>query len=177
MKKVIAIDMDCVLADFLPAWVSRINLHDDPHLKLDDILGWDIKEFVKTENDVYRHLDYHFFRNLEPIKGSQVAVRKLIEEYDVYIVTTATTHPRSLTAKLEWLTEHFPYMPHSKVVLCGDKSIIRADFMIDDGVHNLETFVGTEILFDAPHNREETRFLRMKDWYEIDKWFSMLQWN
>jgi 5'(3')-deoxyribonucleotidase len=174
MKKVIAIDMDCVLADFLKAWVSCINLHDDPNLKIDDILGWNVKEFVNTDNDVYRHLDYHFFRNLEPIKGSQLAVRKLMERYEVFIVTTATTHPRSLTAKLEWLTEYFPFIPHSHVVLCGDKSIIRADFMIDDGVHNLETFKGTAVLFDAPHNREETKFIRMKDWKDSYTWFNML---
>ncbi|NES53370.1 5'-3'-deoxyribonucleotidase, partial [Escherichia coli] len=66
-------------------------------------------------------------------------------------------------------TEYFPFIPHSNVVLCGNKNIIKADIMIDDGIHNLESFEGMKILFDAPHNRNENRFIRVMNWEEIER--------
>ena len=169
MKKVIAIDMDQVLADLLSDLVAYINVYDDPFLKEEDILCWDISKYSNTQNNVYRHLDYELFRNLDVIEGSQRAVEELTKKYEVYVVTTATNHPESLKAKLEWLTEHFPFIPHSNVVLCGNKNIIKADIMIDDGIHNLETFEGMKILFDAPHNRNDNRFIRVMNWEEIER--------
>ncbi|MCA1233261.1 5'-3'-deoxyribonucleotidase [Bacillus velezensis] len=169
MKKVIAIDMDQVLADLLSDWVAYINTYDDPFLKEEDILCWDISKYSNTQNNVYRLLDYELFRNLDVIEGSQRAVKELTKKYEVYVVTTATNHPESLKAKLEWLTEHFPFIPHSNVVLCGNKNIIKADIMIDDGIHNLETFDGMKILFDAPHNRDDNRFIRVMNWEEIER--------
>ncbi|MCD2506073.1 5' nucleotidase, NT5C type, partial [Staphylococcus aureus] len=89
-----------------------------------DILCWDIKKYTNTNNNVYRHLDYDLFRNLNVIEGSQRVTKELMKKYEVYVVTTATNHPDSLKAKLEWLTEYFPFIPHSNVVLCGNKNII-----------------------------------------------------
>ncbi|MCV3201413.1 5' nucleotidase, NT5C type [Bacillus velezensis] len=169
MKKVIAIDMDQVLADLLSEWVAYINAYDDPSLKEEDILCWDISKYSNTQNNVYRHLDYELFRNLDVIEGSQRVVEELTKKYEVYVVTTATNHPESLKAKLEWLTENFPFIPHSNVVLCGNKNIIKADIMIDDGIHNLETFAGMKILFDAPHNRNDNRFIRVMNWEEVER--------
>ncbi|WP_407632936.1 5' nucleotidase, NT5C type [Bacillus velezensis] len=169
MKKVIAIDMDQVLADLLSDWVAYINAYDDPFLKDEDILCWDISKYSNTQNNVYRHLDYDLFRNLNVIEGSQRVVKELTKKYEVYVVTTATNHPESLKAKLEWLTKYFPFIPPSNVVLCGNKNIIKADIMIDDGIHNLETFEGMKILFDAPHNRNDNRFIRVMNWEEIER--------
>ncbi|MEH7552869.1 5' nucleotidase, NT5C type [Bacillus altitudinis] len=166
-RKVIAIDMDDVLADFLPAWVKAINQHDDPTLKCENIKSWNISDYVNTKNDVFRHLTYDFFKGLSVKKDSQKVVKNLCDLYEVYVVTTATAHPESLKAKLEWLQENFPFISHDHVVLCGNKKIIKADYMIDDGIHNLETFEGVGMVFDAPHNENDNRFLRVKNWLEI----------
>lgn len=151
--------MDDVLADFLPAWVKAINEHDDPALKCENIKSWNILDYVNTNNDVFRHLTYDFFKGL--------SVKNLSDFYEVYIVTTATAHPESLKAKLEWLQEHFPFILYDHVVLCGKKKIIKADYMIDDGIHNLESFEGVGIVFDTPHNEDDNRFLRVRNWEEI----------
>lgn len=106
MKKVIAIDMDQVLADLLSDWVAYINTYDDPFLKEKDILCWDIKKYTNTNNNVYRHLDYDLFRNLNVIEGSQRVTKELMKKYEVYVVTTATNHPDSLKAKLASATNN-----------------------------------------------------------------------
>jgi len=56
-------------------------------------------------------------------------------------------------------------------VFCGDKSIIRADYLIDDNPRQLERFSGTGILYDAPHNAMVTGFRRVKSWLEIEDLF------
>ena len=172
MRKVIAIDQDQVLADLLTPWVAEYNDHHKDTLALDAIKCWDISKYVKCGPEIYSYLTYNLFRNLPVIPDSQRVVKKLMEKYDVFVVTATTGDGSLVTAKLEWLAEHFDFIPRSNIVLCGHKSIIRADFMIDDGVHNLETFKGEKILFDAPHNRNETRYFRAMNWEEIEKFLA-----
>ena len=42
-----------------------------------------------------------------------------------------------MPAQYEWMHEHFPFIPDSHLVFCGDKSIIAADFLIDDNAHHV----------------------------------------
>lgn len=169
MRKIIAIDQDQVLADLLTVWLKRYNQDYNDNLDNDDIKSWNIDKYVKCGEKIFDYLDYDLFRNLPVIEHSQEVVKKLSEKYEVYVVTTATVIPKTLNAKIEWLNEHFPFIPNENIVLCGSKSIIKADIMIDDAVHNLENFDGWGLLFDAPHNRNENKFLRMNGWKEVEK--------
>jgi len=52
-------------------------------------------------------------------------------------------------------------------VFCGDKSIIRANFMIDDSAPNLKAFIGRGIVFAAPHIALDTDFPRVNRWLDV----------
>ena len=52
-------------------------------------------------------------------------------------------------------------------VFCGDKSILNADYLIDDNAYNFDGFRGEGLLFDAPHNALETRYRRVRSWQEV----------
>jgi len=69
------------------------------------------------------------------------------------------------------LRRYFPFILTSNVVFCGDKSIIAADYMIDDNVRHLVKFRGEGILYTAPHNVRETRFRRVSNWNDVRKMF------
>ena len=58
-------------------------------------------------------------------------------------------HPNSFRQSTFGL-KAFLLHPGQNIVFCGDKSIIRADFMIDDNIPNLKAFVGQGIVFTAP---------------------------
>ena len=49
---------------------------------------------------------------------------------------------------------HFPFIATSHIVFCGDKSIVAADYLIDDNVRQLSRFRGEGIIFTAPHNMQ-----------------------
>jgi hypothetical protein len=52
-------------------------------------------------------------------------------------------------------------------IFCGDKTIVNADYLIDDQTRHLRSFHGAGILFSAPHNWKETGCCRVESWEEI----------
>lgn len=167
-RKVLSVDMDDVLAKLLPKWIEVINENERESVSLNDIKSWDLEKYFRCGRKVFDYLTYDLYRNLPVMENSQEVLKKLQEKYDIYIVTTATLYIDSLVAKIEWLEEHFPFIDKNHVVLCGNKNIIKANIMIDDGVHNLEMFDGVHLLFDAPHNRNNQNFTRVYNWKQIE---------
>src|SRR5258707_6172220 len=102
----------------------------------------------------------------------QAVVRELAARHDVFIVSAAMDVPCSFDAKYRWLQRHFPFIPPSHIVFCGDKSIVDADYLVDDRARHLERFKGRTLLFSAPHNLDETRFRRVASWTELRQVFA-----
>ena len=57
-------------------------------------------------------------------------------------------------------------------VFCGDKSIINADYLIDDHVRYIKRFLGQGILFTSPNNINETGYFRVNNWHEVKNFLS-----
>ncbi|MEJ7663719.1 MAG: 5'(3')-deoxyribonucleotidase [Hymenobacter sp.] len=113
-----------------------------------------------------------FFRDLPVMPDSQRVIKELTKKYEIFIASAAMKLPYSLVEKYEWLQRHFPFIPYSNYVFCGNKSILNADYLIDDHAYNFEGFRGVGLLFDAPHNAHETRYRRVRGWQEVAKFFS-----
>lgn len=60
---------------------------------------------------------------------AQEVVKKLTEQYDVYIATAAMDVPTSFHDKYEWLLEFFPFCIHSNlssvVVKCSENRLLN----------------------------------------------------
>lgn len=163
----IAIDMDEVLADTAGHQLAWYNRDFGTQLTADDLRGRHFHTVVPQEHraGIKAHLfDPTFFRDIPLMPGAIDAVRVLSERYELFVASAAMEHPVSFTAKYEWLREHFPDIPASRCIFCGDKSIVGADYLIDDSPYQLATFRGESIIFTAPHNVHETRFRRVLDW-------------
>ncbi|HLH05663.1 MAG TPA: hypothetical protein VKW78_00350 [Terriglobales bacterium] len=166
----IAIDMDEVMADSLSRHLELYNTEFGASLRKQDLHGKPLHLSVPAahrERIDEIALSDGFFWDLDVMPGCQEVIRELTEHYDVFIVTAAMEFPNSFLAKHAWLKEHFPFVDIRNVVYCGDKSIVDADIMIDDRIRNLDNFAGMRILFTAPHNMSETRFLRVNNWQEV----------
>ncbi|MEL6925916.1 MAG: 5'-3'-deoxyribonucleotidase, partial [Bacteroidota bacterium] len=173
MKR-IAIDMDEVIAD--PVWKFQQLVKRDYgiEVKRSDFRGGKIYElFPPEERKAVRGYLFEkgFFADLPVIPFSQEVVQKLSQRYEIFITTAASEFKYSLEDKYEWLQQHFPFISWKNFVFCGDKSIINADYMIDDHVKNLVSFDGHGLLFTASHNLDETRFTRVNDWLEVQAFF------
>ncbi|WP_413072363.1 MULTISPECIES: 5' nucleotidase, NT5C type [unclassified Shouchella] len=172
MKR-IAIDMDEVMADFNKKHLALFNADYGEALTVEDLHGKKLRELrPNLVNEIRGYLkDPGYFRDLEVIQDAQEVIKELHETYEVYIATAAMHFPSSFTAKYEWLQEHFPFLNDQHFVFCGDKSVIKADYLIDDNVYQLERFTGKGILYTAPHNVHEERFTRVNHWQDVRDYF------
>ena len=179
MKKRIAVDMDGVIANLHDVWLKIYNSDYNDNLRKEDITLWNWHVLCKPEcgEKLYRYLDNpDLFRNLPVIEGSQEVLKELSSKYDIFICS-APYNINNVLPKVEWLRKNFPFLNEKNFVFTRNKGILNADFLIDDNPDNFIDFRGEGLLFDAPHNREETKYRRVKNWFEIKEYFSDLNKN
>ncbi len=174
MRQRIAIDMDEVLADTLPVHLRAYNSRFSSALTMEDLSGRSFYEAIPSEHatparDLLR--EKGFFLSMNPMPGSREVVEALCENYEIFVATAAMEFPTSFAEKYEWLKIHFPSIPDTHIVFCGDKSILRTDFLIDDSPRHFEKFQGEGIVFTAPHNIHETRYRRVENWPDVAEMF------
>jgi 5'(3')-deoxyribonucleotidase len=171
-RKSIAIDMDGVLANVEPQLVKYYNQVYGENLTLKQIQGMSGLEAFPKDAATRKMLNLPgFFRDLEVMDGAVEAVKALMKHYEVYIVSAAMEFPLSLYEKYEWLKQHFPFVDWHNIVMCGDKSIISTDYMIDDYCKNLDVFKGKTLMFHAYHNTNLNHHFRVRSWQEVLNWF------
>jgi len=175
MKR-IAIDMDEVIADFIGKYLLHFNRNFNGSVTVEQLHGTRFQELNPQMED-YLHVcleDPLFFGDLPVMPDSQEVIRELSERYEIFIATAAMEVPASFTAKYRWLKEHFPFLNEMNFVFCGDKSIIDADYLIDDNSRHFKRFKGQGILYTSPLNVYETGFVRVNNWREVRAYFQSL---
>ena len=172
----IAIDMDEVMADALAEHLRRYNTAYNAEVTAAQLQGLHLEEWVPAaqREAVEAMYDASFFAALEVMPDCEQVVRELSERHEVIIVTAAMEVPCSFDAKFTWLQRHFPFIPASNIVFCGDKGIVDADYLIDDRARHFARFKGSPLLFSAPHNARDTRYPRVSSWAEVRDYFARL---
>jgi 5'(3')-deoxyribonucleotidase len=169
--------MDEVMADTLAEHLRRYNQAFEEEITPDDLAGKGLWEVAPLDRraELRAFLDAEdFFEDLALMPGAQQVLQGLSARFEVFIATQAMSVPNSLGPKYRWLQRHFSFIPPTHYVFCGDKSILRADFLIDDLPRNLERFQGQGILFTAPHNLTATGFVRVNDWQQVSAYFDAI---
>lgn len=166
--------MDETIADAVMEHLTRYNRDHGTSICKADLTGKSIYDVVQAEHRQravsYLHSE-DFFIDLSVIPDSQRVIAALAKKYEVFIATAAMEFPNSFTAKYQWLQRHFPFLDPRRFVFCGDKSILNADFLIDDQPLHFRDFRGEGILFSAPHNYGVNGYRRVESWGEVEKLF------
>ncbi len=173
-KKRIAIDMDGVMADLNQHYIDWYYERTGEKVEKERLMGLPETTGFPQEGIVHHFLHTPgFFRTAPVMPGSQEVIRRLMENYEVFIVSAAVEFPQSLTEKIDWLGEHFPFISWKNIVFCGLKTIVQADYMIDDYDKNLRYFNGERLLFTAPHNINYQDYNRYDTWDDVAKFFGV----
>jgi 5'(3')-deoxyribonucleotidase len=162
------------MADAVAEHLLRYNRDHNEQLTKEDLEGKWLWDIVALEHhpalEAYLRSE-DFFEVLDVMPESQRVMQALQRRYEVFIATAAMEVPTSFAAKFRWLERHFPFISPSHIVYCGDKSILRADYLIDDNPRQLRRFHGEGILYSSPHNAGVKEFRRVKDWLDVEKLF------
>ena len=174
----ICVDMDEVMADTLAEHLRRYNKTFDEEVTPQDLVGkglWEVTP-ADRQQQLRAFLDAEdFFEDLALMPGAQQVIKVLSTRFEIFIATQAMAVPNSLGPKYRWLQRHFPFIPPTNYVFCGNKSILRADFLIDDQPRNLRHFEGRGLLYAAPHNLTVTGFTRVENWQQVAEYFATIQ--
>ncbi|WP_304141231.1 5'(3')-deoxyribonucleotidase [Mesoflavibacter zeaxanthinifaciens] len=166
----IFVDMDDVLADTYGKHIELYNKEHKQELSLAHIESGEVWHNVPEmhQESILQHAYQEgFFRNLKPIKDAIQVMEALYNKHEVYIATAATQFPNSLKEKSDWLDQYMPFITWEHRIMCGHKFILKGDLLIDDRTYNLEKFDGDTLLFNSPHNINDTGYTRVSSWLEI----------
>ena len=95
-----------------------------------------------------------FFSGLEPIEGAVQAVKEMDKLYDVRLCTSPLRDYRYCVGeKFQWVAHHLGESWTRKIIITKDKTIVRADYLIDDRQQlGDDTPVWEQIYFSQPYN-------------------------
>jgi 5'-nucleotidase len=171
----ICVDMDEVMADTLSEHLRRYNAVYDEQIAAGDLWGKGLWDVVSVDRQETLRAILHaedFFEDLPVMPDCPEVLRGLAQRFEIFIASQAMTVPTSFGPKYRWLLRHFPFLPPTHFVFCGDKSILHADYLIDDMPRNLLKFTGTGVLYSAPHNLGAQGFVRVDNWREAAAFFA-----
>ncbi|GAJ99465.1 MULTISPECIES: 5'-3'-deoxyribonucleotidase [unclassified Geomicrobium] len=173
MKQRIAFDMDEVMADLISELLERYNERFEDTLTVQDLKAQKLRAVRPHHTkEIYEILqEPGFFASLDVMPDAVEVMKELHDHYEIFIATAAMEVPTSFSEKFYWLREHFPFLNPQNFVFCGDKSIIHADYLVDDHPDKLESFSGESIMYTAFHNVNDSRFKRVDNWQELRAFF------
>lgn len=170
--KTILIDMDDVIENFTEAWVKGIGEKFGYCLTSEDIKDWHIGKFYPelTTEELYSIIrDPDFWLKVEPKEDAMKYIPKLQEHFDVYLVTA--TEIATAGRKLKDLIEvYFPFIDEHHIIIAHNKQMVRGDYIIDDGLHNLIGHDAFKMLYDVPHNRLPDNLENKLGIYRVFSW-------
>jgi 5'(3')-deoxyribonucleotidase len=159
--------MDEVLADTLAAQIEWFRERFGYTFSKPALAGRELKNSVAARHWAVRAACLEvgaFFGGLPVMEGSQRAVEEMARDYDVFVASAAMEYPASCAYKFAWLRRHFPAIRPDHIVFCGEKSIVAAEFLIDDRCRHFPQFAGQGVLFSAPHNVGAAGWPRLANW-------------
>lgn len=174
ISKTILVDVDDVIENLCPCWCHWLNENYGTNVSAEDIIGWDISKFFPelTHEQIFEPLlTEGFWKTVTPKLDAIKYLNLLYEEgYRIFLCTASDY--RTIKHKYENIVQrYFPYIDWNHIIICSVKQLIKADILIDDGVHNLIGGDYMKILYTTPHNKsynaEDNGIFRVNDWEEL----------
>lgn len=175
----IGVDIDGVVSDSYPFWLTELNLHFGKNIKvIDDYemhLAFDVTR--DAMNDFFVSNAEHLLITPKPITGAKEGIETLLRQgHEVIYITARTSEERDVTVR--WLTMcGIPY-EHEHVLFAGFSSKLelvkhwKIEVFIEDYQVNAKLIAESGVpvfLLNASYNQQElsTGITRCQSWDEI----------
>ena len=174
----ILIDMDGVISDFdgefLKRWRERYP--DKVYVPLEERTSFYVKDSYPEElHSLVKEilLEPGFFRDMMPMAGAKDALKEMEQMgLELFICTSPlSAYKNCVLEKFEWVDRELGDDWVSRIVLTKDKTLVKADYIIDDKaeITGVESSPEWEhIIYDRPYNRGgKKKRLTWKNWKQV----------
>jgi 5'(3')-deoxyribonucleotidase len=160
MKKIISIDIDEVLRNFVQS-LQRVYQEKYPKDWIKPVTGYKLAPFFEKGNEINEFFSIRhacqIFDNATMI-DAETNLTQQLHDLGHYIILNSN-QPNELCGKLalNWIIDKNIY--YDAFVLTSDKSIVNCDIHLDDATHHLEVLKQKGIravAFDRPWNQDWT---------------------
>ncbi len=171
-KKIILIDIDDVIADFEKAIVEKVK---ENNWEFEKNIGMYTQ--IKDDNDYKKKFsiiqEKNFFLDFEPIKNSVKYVKEIIADknFEVFFCSAPTSFYKNFVLeKYLWIEKYFGFEMTKKIILTRDKTLIKADYLIDDNpeIEGLKKPEWEQIFFTQSYNKNYAG-KRIDKWEDLKK--------
>ena len=184
-RKSIMIDMDEVIVkgrftEFLDKFLGGVDFEKLNGFYRQDLIKGKEEEFKKIYQfkNLYKNEDGSF---VEPFENCVEVIKKLNEQYDIYIVTSYVWKENVIDAaenlknKYEYLSHFLPFIDPNNFIFITSKTKIKFDIGIDDRPKNLNS-CDQKLLFTEFRNErisddelQKDNIIRVNNWLEIQE--------
>lgn len=174
-------DQDGVLAHWGNGFSAHPAIAPFPNIpRHADQRSFNLKEGLTPEegmavDEVFNTMSYG---DLEPMEGAIEAYRHTVERGHIVHIATSPwwTNKKCLQDKSDWVEKHLGDDARRRMILTGDKTLLRADYLIDDkpSITGEYTPMWQQIIFDQPYN-QGIRGLRLMDWSQWEMYIQLLE--
>lgn len=147
-KKVLFVDMDNVIVDF----VTAFPLIDDEVLE----------EYLDNKDEIPG-----IFGKMSPMQDAISSIETLYKYFDLYLLSTSPwQNDTAWSDKIAWVKKHLPVVAYKRLILSHHKNLNFGDYLIDDRIRNgVLKFQGEHIHFGSesfPDWKSTTAYLLNK---------------
>lgn len=152
-------DIDGVLNDLVPKTLELYNSRTGKNISISDITTYNFADCLPKEDAdgiVELFKEKELWDSLSPLFDAQMYLKELLNEgHQIYLATA--TDPINFEWKCQWIAKYFPFIAEDKIIRIIDKSLLRADVMIEDCLDNLIGNICERIVMDHPWNRDKSK--------------------
>lgn len=168
----IAVDMDDTVLDFVPTWLDIYNKITGERILARDIKSWAISSYVKQGDLLLDLLNSEsLYETVLPVRGAYEGIENLRSMGNKVVFASARFHH----GKIESLKKHGFITSDDDWIIAHDKSLIKANYLVDDGIHNFQAFKnagGLSVLFKRSWNQDRGIWPCFSTWTGITNYFS-----
>jgi len=179
MKKLkLAVDIDDVVAEFVPYFIERFNAKMRTNYNINDIKSYDLGYWINVPQEEIFKMTQQMqvnreYEKLKPVEGVLEHLAKLNSDGHTIDFITARTNA---TSTLRWLKEH--QIGFNELFMGADKitllKILRPDVYIEDNSQYLlkQTGAGLKIVYSKPWNtniKRTSNLIVATSWKQIYK--------
>lgn len=173
-------DVDCIIADMIPAICQSIYKRYDKKYTPQQIDQWDLK-VVTGIPTVQQIFDKQMILNMNPVQGSTTYLPNIWKNTYSILATYAVND--TYNQKSAWIKKHLPFVNiDNELVFIKKKYLLDGDIFIDDKAQSVIKWLqrhpnGIGFMLDYAYNREfigtHNRLTSVKNWTELNDKINM----